>query len=216
MTDPTSEEPTLTPDQALREILRVQGRTESLLLRTVGLTWMFWAVIGGGIFVSYEAIGFAAPTGPVAYLEYGLAWLPWVLLGSIATSVLWRSLALVHPGSSEGGRSVTVLATATFLVLVLGGLAVVALAHVQVLGPAWAMFAIGVAAAAVGGSGLTTSSRSERVFWLVGGVVLAALTVGISLVAGRVGYDPVGLLEVVGPVASTGLLFGGGLYTAYS
>jgi hypothetical protein len=216
MTDPTPEPVALTPDQAVREILRIEGHTESLLHRTVGLTWMIWAVIGAGIFVSYDSIGMAGATGTVAILEYGLVWIPWVLLGTLATTVLWRSLALVVHRSSEGGRWVTAIATATFLALVLGGLAVVSVANVNVSGPSWAMFAIGVAAAVVGGSGLTTVSRSERTFWLVGGVALAILTVAISLVAGRVGYDPLGLLLVVGPAASTALLFGGGLYTAYS
>ncbi|MGI0151362.1 MAG: hypothetical protein ACREC5_05450 [Thermoplasmata archaeon] len=206
----------MTPDQAVREILRIEGHSESLLHRTIGLTWMIWAVIDGGIFVSYEAIGFAAPTGPIAISEYGLAWLPWVLLGSIATTILWRSLALVLPRDAGSASGVTAVATVTFLALVLGGLAVVALANVPVSPPAWAMFAIGIAAAVVGGSGLTTDSRPERTFWLVGGALLAILTVGISLLAGRIGYDPLGLFLVVGPVASTALLFGGGLYTVGS
>jgi hypothetical protein len=210
----TSEQVALTPDQAVREILRIEGHTESLLHRTVGLTWMLWAVVSGGIFVSYEAIGIAAPSGGLSLAEYGFAWLPWVILGTLATTVLWRSLALVLPRSAGGGAGATGLATVTFLAVVLGGLALVSLAHIPVTGPAWAMFAIGLAAAAVGGSGLTTDSRSERTFWLGGGLFLAALTVGVSLVAGSVGYDPLPLLLVLGPAASTALLFGGGLYTA--
>jgi hypothetical protein len=215
MSDTLAEQVALTPNQAVREILKIEGHTESLFQRTVGMTWMIWAVINGGIFVSYEAIGLAAPPGTLAIFGYGVVWLPWMLLGSVSTTVLWRSLALVVPRDwGIGARRATAVATMTFLALVLGGLAVISLANVHVNGPFWAMFAVGIAAAAVGGSGLTTESRSERVLWLVGGVVLAVLAVGIDLVAGRIGYDPLGLLLVVGPVASTALLFGGGLYTA--
>jgi hypothetical protein len=210
----SSDQVTLTPDQAVREILRLEGHTESLLHRTVGLTWMMWGLISGGIFVSYEAIGIANPSGALATIEFGFAWLPWVLLGAITTTVLWRSLALVIPRSLGSATGVTTIATVTFLALVLGGLAIVSLANISVSGPSWAMFAIGISTAVVGGSGLTTSSRSERAFWLGGGVLLAVLTIGIGLVAGRLGYDPLGLLLIVGPVASTTLLFGGGLYTA--
>ena len=213
MTAAASEPGNLTPDQAIREILRIEGHTGSLLQRAVGLTWMIWGVISGGIFVSYEAIGIAAPSGTLLALGYGLVWIPWVLLGGIATAVLWRSLALVIPKSSGHAGRITVVATATFLALVLGGGAVIAIASIPVSGPAWAMFAVGAAAAVVGGSGVTTDSRAERTLWLAGGASLAVLTVAISLIAAHFGFDPLGLLLVIGPVASTALLFGGGLYT---
>jgi len=214
MTATASEQVTLTPDQAVREILRIEGHTQSLLQRTIGITWMIWAVISGGIFVTYEAIGIAHPSGSLATLGYGSAWVPWVILGAISTTVLWRSLALVLPSRSASATGVTAVATAAFLAVVLGGLAVVSYAGIPVSAPSWAMFAIGIAAAAVGGSGLTTDSRSERIYWLGGGALLASFTVAISLVAGRIGYDPLGLLLVVGPLASTALGFVGGLYTA--
>jgi hypothetical protein len=204
----------LTPDQAVREILRLEQNATPLLHRTIGLTWMIWAVVSGAIFVSYEAIGLAAPTGALAVGEFGLAWLPWVLLGSLATTVLWRSLALVMPETSAKGVGVSLVAGTTFLAIVLGGLGVIALAHLSVNGPTWAMIGIGIATAVVGGSGFTTDARSERVVWLLGGVGLVALSIGIGVVAGWTGYDPIRLLLVLGPVASSGLLFAGGLYTA--
>jgi hypothetical protein len=216
MTATVAEPGTLTPDQAVREILRIEQNTTPLLHRTIGLTWMMWAMISGAIFVSYEAIGIANPSGPLAALEYGFAWLPWVLLGTVATTMLWRSLSLVVPLRSGTAVGITAAATVTFLAVVLGGGLVVSLAHLSVTGPSWAMFAIGIAAAIVGGSGLATDSRAERVFWLGGGAFLALLTVGIGLVAGWRGYDPLGILLVLGPLASTALLFGGGLYTASS
>ncbi|HEV2317085.1 MAG TPA: hypothetical protein VGV89_05875 [Thermoplasmata archaeon] len=209
-----SVEPPLTREQAVHELLRVERWSKPLLQRTVGLTWMIWAAVNGGIFVSYDAIAIANPSNPGASLAFGLAWMPWVLVGIGATWVLWRSFALILPSNSGGAVRTTVAATATFLALVLGGLAIVAFARVPIDGSAFAMIVIGLAAAAVGGSGLTTDSRSERSFWLLGGVGLALLTVGIELVAGRVGVDADTTLLVLGPIASTALLFGGGLYTA--
>lgn len=209
-----SSEAALTREQALREVLRVQGWSKPLLQRAVGLTWMLWAVVSGGIFVTYEAIGIAHPSSSTTWVASGLAWIPWVFLGIVATSVLWQSLALVLPSKSGGVVRTTVWVTAVFLVFALGGLAVVTLANVPIDGTSFAMIAIGFAAAVAGGSGLTTDSRPERGFWLGGGVALALLAVGIDLVAGRLGYDSTTLLLVVGPIASTSLLFGGGLYTA--
>jgi hypothetical protein len=214
MTVSTPEPSGLTLGEALGEVLSIEHRTASLLQRTVGMTWMLWALVNAGLFVTYDAIGLSGPVGVSAYVENGLAWLPWVALGSLTTTVLWRSLAIAVPPSPHGARWVTATAAVTFLALVLGGLAVIALAHLPVSGPAWALFAVGVAAAVVGGSGLTTLARSEQVLWLVGGIGLSVLAVGVELVAASVGFDALGLMLVLGPVASTALLFGGGLYAA--
>jgi hypothetical protein len=208
------EESVMTADQAVREVLQIERRTGLLVQRTIGITWMLWAVVNAGIFVSYEAITLAGPSGTFAWVGYGLAWAPWVGLGVIATTVLWRSLAIAVPPNVGDTPGVAAVATATFLILVLGGLAVLAVVHVPVIASSWAMFAVGIAAAVVGGSGLTTQVRSERSLWVIGGVVLAVLAVGVNLIAGRIGYDPHGLVRVLAPMATTALLFGGGLYTA--
>lgn len=204
----------LSAGQAVREVLRIERRSSALLQRTAGMTWMFWALINGGIFVSYEAISLAAPTGGEAWLEYGLAWAPWVALGGLATLVLWRSLAIAVPPAAGGLNWVTPVTITIFLGLVLGGLAALSIAHIPVNAALWAMFAVGVAAALVGGSGLTTRIRSERLLWVGGGVGLALLAVASELLAGGAGAASSGLFLVLGPVASTALLFGGGLYTA--
>lgn len=209
-----SAESMMSRDDALREILRIQRWTRPLLQRTVGMTWMIWGIITGGIFVSYEAVGIANLPATASGIALGVVWIPWMLLGVVSTSILWRSVALVLPASPVGAEKTTLIATATFLALAIGGLAVVALAHVPIDGVSFAMIAVGIAAAVVGGSGLTTDARSERAFWLGGGVTLALLAIVVDFVAGRVAYPSEGLLLVLGPLASSALLFGGGLYTA--
>jgi len=215
MSDADLDATTLTPEQAAREVLRIEQRTGSIVQRTVGMTWMIWGFVNGGIFVTYEAIGLAQPSRLWATIGFASAWLPWVVLGSVGTLFLWRTLLdLTLPSSEGGARWVTATAAATFLVLTLGGFAVVTLANLPVPASAWVMFAVGVGAAVVGGSGLTTSARSERRMWLLGGAALAILAVVVDLVAIRSGVDPLSVFLVLGPVASTSLLFGGGLYTA--
>jgi hypothetical protein len=44
-----------------------------LVQRTIGTTWMLWALVHAGIFVSYEAIGLAGPSTTIALFEYGIA-----------------------------------------------------------------------------------------------------------------------------------------------
>ena len=204
----------LSADQAIHEVLKIEQRTASLLQRTVGMTWMLWAFITGGVFVSLEAIGLAGPSGAAASVAYGLGWVPWILLGTLATITLWRSFAVGLPSLSARSRGLLAAGVAIYLVLILGGLAVVTLTKLLVPGPAWGMFAVGIAAAVVGGSGFMTLARAQQALWFVGGIGVALLAVGIALFAGRFDYDPLGLFLILGPVASSGLLFGGGLYTA--
>ncbi len=207
------ENSTLTPDQAVREVLRLEQRAGALLQRTVGLTWMIWAIVNCSIFVSYEAITFAAPTGSLALAEFGLAWLPWMVLGLLATLVLWRSLELLQTGAARAGVGVTVVAVATFLLLTIGGAVLLAFRSPSIDGFAVAMVAVGAATALVGGSGLTTRAGPERRFWIGGGIALAVLAIAVVLVSGAVGYDAAPLLLVLAPATSTTLLIAGGLYT---
>jgi hypothetical protein len=216
MSDTASEPTMLPPDQAARELIRIERRTEPLLQRTIGLTWMFWGVINAGIFLTYEAIGFANPSAPWATVEYGVAWVPWVIMGAGATTVLWRSLAVVMPPNAGSFGKVSAMVITIFLALVLGGSAAIIVARAPIDGFSWATLAVGIGAAVAGGSGLTTSSRAERSFWLAGGLCVAALAIALDIAAGRLGYGPAELLQVVGPVATTALLFGGGLYTEAS
>jgi hypothetical protein len=215
MSEAGSEALTISPEQAIREVLRIEQRTGALTQRTIGITWMLWAFVNAGIFLSYEAIGIAQPPGQLLVIGFLVAWVPWVILGTVATSVLWRSVLELHLPSNPGGSQwVTGKAAAVFLALVLGGLVFITIANAPSLEPVWAMFAVGVAAAVVGGSGLTTRDRTERTMWLMGGTLLAVLAIGIDLVAVRAGIDPLDFFLVFGPLASTSVLFGGGLYTA--
>lgn len=214
MSAAVAQESALSREQALHEVLRIENWTRPLLQRTVGLTWMLWAAVNGGIFVSYEAVGIANPPGPIAWAASGVLWIPWVALGTAATWMLWRSLALVLPSKSQGGFSTTLFAAGIFVVLAIGGLALITLAKVPIDGVSFAMIAIGIGTAAVGGTGLTTESRAERIFWTSGGMGLIALAVTIDLISAFVGYDAATLLLIMGPLASTALLFSGGLYTA--
>jgi hypothetical protein len=206
----------MTPDEAVREVLRIERRAESLAQRTGGLTWMIWGVINLGIFLTYEAIAFANPPNPWANVELALAWAPWVVMGTGATTVLWRSIAVVMPSSVQNSSMSAVWAIVIFLVLAVGGSLAIVAANAPINPFEWATLAVGVSAAAAGGSGLVASSKSERAFWLLGGLCVVALTIVLDLGSGRLGFDSGELLLVAGPGATTALLFGGGLWTAAS
>lgn len=92
--DPMTE--TMTPQAAARVLTDAAGFERSLARRTHGLTLMTWGIVSSGMFVSY---GFAALLDAAWYVHATL-WAPWVALGILMTSALWRSAALSHP---EGG-----------------------------------------------------------------------------------------------------------------
>lgn len=91
MADPMNE--TMTPSQAARVLTDAAGFERALARRTHGLTLMTWGIVSSGMFVSY---GFASLLAAAWYVHATL-WLPWVFLGVLTTSALWRSAALSRP-----------------------------------------------------------------------------------------------------------------------
>ena len=88
---------TLTPQGAARILTDAAGFERSLARRTHGLTLMAWGIVSTGMFVSY---GFAALLDAAWYV-FATLWAPWVALGVLTTSALWRSAALSAPESGS-------------------------------------------------------------------------------------------------------------------
>lgn len=84
---------TMTPREAARVLTDAAGFERALARRTHGLTLMGWGVVSSGMFVSY---GFASLLDAAWYV-FATLWMPWVLLGVLMTSALWRSAALSAP-----------------------------------------------------------------------------------------------------------------------
>lgn len=87
----------LSVQRALQTICELEGLEPRLLLRTEGMTWMIWGLVGPGIFFTYHA--FFAELGSDSGVIFSLLWLPWVALGVIATAALWHG---VHADARSG------------------------------------------------------------------------------------------------------------------
>lgn len=101
----TRETPELTPGQAFEEVGRALRFEASLRSRTEGLTWIVWGLVSAATFLTFEAVtslyygdtpftqgaGFEEQRAP--WWTGGL-WVPWLIVGILATYALWRSAAL--------------------------------------------------------------------------------------------------------------------------
>jgi hypothetical protein len=96
----------LSPLQAAAEIGRVAQWSEKLSGRIEGLTWMFWGVVSAAIFTSYA---FAASTSERVPPWIGVLWVPWVTVGLLFTTPLWRAAGVViqHPLASSAKRTIS-------------------------------------------------------------------------------------------------------------
>ncbi len=111
----------MTPAEAMDALRRVEGYEESLTARAAGITGMLWGIVVAGIFMTYTAAG--APLSRAGdEWAFGLLWMPWVLVGVVATGHVWSAHAIsLHRQASTGkGILISSLYTLGFL-LILGG-----------------------------------------------------------------------------------------------
>src|ERR1041384_5260432 len=95
------ESETLSVPQAIAEIQRISGLRDALQRRNIGVTWMIFGIATVGIFVTGDFIGVLAGTGENVGWIFPFVWIPWVLMGCLATAGLWRSAARVFPGVGD-------------------------------------------------------------------------------------------------------------------
>lgn len=197
----------LTPQDALQTIARATSFESSLRARTSGITWMVWAFVTAGMFVTYSYAG----------LRYGedfplwatQLWIPWVLLGAIATRVIWKSAALAVPVLAKEARGKQGLKYGLlfFTIFFVGFFVTEELLKTTVVEPAIMMGLFGITVLTMGTTGFFCPSRLERGLALAGGLLLVVLT-AVALVALRgtneaVAYEVFGVL---GPITS-GLVY---------
>ena len=209
-----SEGERLTPQAAAAEIARIEGLHGALARRTAGLVWMVWGIAVPAIFVSY-ALAFHALLGSGlggAVLLSPFLWVPWTVLGWLATRGLWHSAALVVP--FDRTRLTTNLLVVGVLIvgLIVAGMGIIRTTGVPIAELAWALMAIGIAAAVLGLTGLASNDAAERKMWLASGIglllvsLLGSLAFGTDLGLARDGF------AVIAPLASGIVFFGGGLH----
>ncbi len=207
-----SEPETLTPRQAVDEISRLQGFDAALRRRTAGLTWMIWGFAVPGIFLSYVLAG--NRLGDDFPLWAYFLWVPWGLLGGVASATAWRSAALAIRIDERHLRRRIAL---TGLVILATLYAVFGLAHllhqVGIHAGAAPLAGLGLACLIVGATGLRSSDRLGRDAWMLAGAIL--LLAGVAFTLAAVPLDDAqaeDLYAILTPVSAAAAFFASGFY----
>lgn len=98
---PTADSTDLDAREAAETIDSLQSVDDALARRTAGVTWMIWGLVAPAIFVTYAAFGTALRGSSLPFLE-GFLWVPWVLLGSLATWAAWEAAGTARPKLAGG------------------------------------------------------------------------------------------------------------------
>ncbi|HEX9340248.1 MAG TPA: hypothetical protein VF992_03635 [Thermoplasmata archaeon] len=208
---------TLSPRDAVSEIRRIEGLHDALGKRASGLTWMIWGVIAPAIFVSYSLLGIVASFPSEVGANHALAplfpllWMPWAALGLAATATLWRSVGLVLPVRSTRMRE-GIVSGVIIVALIFAGFVAIALTRAPIVELAWVLMAQGLGLTVVGLLGLNCNDVTERRLWVLGGILLLVTSLIGSLVLGGDISQARQSFMVISPLASSLVLFGGGVY----
>ena len=163
---------TLTPGEAARILADTSRYEDNLVQRTEGLTAIIWGLVTPAIWTSY---GFADAMGGLTMPWVALLWLPWVAAGALATTALWRSAALSHPGLSDHGNLQRWLRWLGMVVVLSVGFFVV-----RPMDPASPLIIVGLVWFAMGAFNVWDMSTRGRLLW--GGCGVALLVTGLALI----------------------------------
>lgn len=170
----------LTVQGAVETLDRLENLNEALRRRTSGLTWMVWGLVGPGIFFTYSfwalLVEFHAPTW---WIAFPFLWIPWIVVGTLATVALWRSAGLVVP--TVGNRRQGLLTFLVFLLVMNLAWPVAQAIGLTLVEPALMLGALGLASVALGVAGINCPTRDERALTLGVGLALIAVTAAGSL-----------------------------------
>jgi hypothetical protein len=200
---------TLTPRQAAAELHRLEGWQEALARRTSGIAWMIWGLATTGLFVTYDffAAEWWGSGNPWALRVFPFLWIPWVVLGAMATRALWRSAALVAPRLDvRRGRAIVLM-----IACILAATAGLQLAGVAVAPPGVILAVLGAAYLVQGAGGIGCSAPVERWLRLGSGAVFMLVTAVVTLAVGD-GAAARQVFSVAAPVTTALVLCGTGLY----
>lgn len=194
---------TMTPQAAARVLADAAGFERSLARRTHGLTFMVWGIASSGMFVSY---GFAAVMDAVWWV-FAFLWMPWVFLGVITTSALWRSAALARP--DVGIKWADRREWTRVLLVGLGVSAVFFLAQPD--GPVLPLALLGATYCVFGAFNVFRAHAVERRDTILAGVLMLAVAGALALTGA-----PIEVSGTVCFVAPAAILCSIGLYEAYT
>lgn len=197
---PSMTETEMSPLEAAAALAKARTYEDDLRCRTSGLTWMIWGLVTPGIFLSYAFAAVVGADGPLV----SFLWAPWIAAGVLATSALWRSVAL----STSSLRGIAWRAFWLRFALVTLAYAVV-LRVFPIDRPSAALLLVGLTWTAMGALGLWRPrpgvATSGVAIWA--GLLTAGL--GLALVLARLPIEVEGTVSIV---ASGAIPFGAGLW----
>ncbi len=206
----------LSAREAMDEISKLQGVDQALARRTAGLTWMVWGIVSPAIFLTYGALGTTLRLMGLEWVN-AILWVPFVLMGVLATVTLWRSVGLVIPVERNGeGARRGVVATGIFLAAIYGVFALTGLLDVgHLLDDMVVLAGLGVASLALGATGYLSADALDRRLWLVAGILLLVAALAGSALLGTLERP---LVHAAGTAYGAGVsalvYFGAGLFLA--
>ncbi|MHB8604557.1 MAG: hypothetical protein ACYDCK_04815 [Thermoplasmatota archaeon] len=207
-----TENATFTPRMAADALADASTFETSLLRRTGGLTWVVWALVSPGIFLSYLVAGLLYGAGGFPWYVGAFLWAPWSFAGAIATVALWRSAALtMRRASKRSPWSYAFVSIALSLVGWAGALLLVP--HVNP--PTYALLAIGTAWTFVAArNAFDMDPTSRRVAFALGLVTMAAALVLAFTLPAPASQLGLTVASLVGAGVSGGVPLVGGAWLA--
>lgn len=176
-------------EEALAIVSDLSERDEALERSMAAVTWAIWGVVLAGMMLSYsvwEAVPFDLSHTVHTLLLF--LFVPWVLVGTGLTHVLWRSVGIGAPTVDERlGRSIGWGVLAAVAAGVLAALATssirTAFGGLVVVESAGLLTAVGVATLALAAQGIGCRDDRQRRVLFVGGLLVVGLTLAVTVLA---------------------------------
>lgn len=205
---------TVTVEDLAAQIGRLEAYPEALERRVRGVCWMLWGLVLGGVFFTYDYVGLAHSVYGGGMWPLTVIWIPWVGLGTIATLALWKANGLAAVGEGTGRRM-----GLAFLAFGLMVFAFFVLYHFSgiwrsspLVGPSVMLTLVGLGAVIIGISGFGSSDRTDKMLWILGGFALIIVVILGTLAVGSDMQLALRVFGILGPLATTAVYFGNGLY----
>jgi len=161
--------------------------------------------------MTYDFFGLLSTDHMGMMALFPFLWIPWVVVGIVATHLMWRSAAIVSPGLADPRRvRWTGLLMALFILV--GG-SILFMLHIPVAPPGVMLAVMGVAYLLQGVLKWPGADRLERGLRLATGLLFLGVTAAVTALSGHA-LGSLMAFSVAAPAATAVCLCGGGVVLA--